>query len=466
MDLRPHDDEPHSRSSTSTGSSAHSSAPTSVQPSSHFDLDGYISRYTGHTKIVRLGFIAQRYPAKRVHCLEQALSLLKITRNTALYRRIYEQSAESDLVNALPPLDAAWADSEDKKAASELEVLENELNANKQNLIRKNIRTGYNAIGALLEARGDFNNALRNYIRTQDYCSGPEQILEMCLHVIEVSLQLGNFAHVLNYVAKAEQTPTVSDKPGTVAVLRAVAGLAQLENRKYKAAARKFLETSWGAQHSLLNGELVAAQDIATYGALCALAEFSRPELKQEVLENSSFKNFLALVPPVQQLLVAFYESRYANCLKALDVLKNDLQLDIHLHDHITALYEKVRNKALVQYFSPYVAVDLNKMAGAFQTSVQDLEKELAKLIADGIIAARIDSHNKRLVAQHTDERSSTFQSTLAMGEDLQSSTRAMLLRVNLVRANMIVKPQKTGAERAQKDRKDRTAGGKGDRRK
>jgi len=291
----------------------------------------------------------------------------------------------------------------------------------------------------------------------------------MCLHVIEVSLHLGNFAHVLNYVAKAEQTQGVSEKPGVVAVLKAVAGLAQIENRKYKAAAKKFLETPWAAQHVLLGGEVLCAHDIAVYGALCALAEFSRPELKHEVLENSGFKSYLALVPHVHQILVDFYDSKYASCLRSLAALKNDLALDLHLHDHVAALYDKVRSKALVQYFSPYVAVDLNKMASAFQTSVTELEKELAKLIADGVIAARIDSHNKRLVAQHTDERASTFNHTLGMGDELQSSTRAMLLRVNLVKANMIVKPAKGGAlpgQGASKDRRERAGGAKAERRK
>lgn len=185
----------------------------------------------------------------------------------------------------------------------------------------------------------------------------------MCLHVIEVSLLLGNFAHVLNYVGKAEQTPGVQDKRGNVALLKAVGGLAQLENRKYKAAARKLLEVSWDAhaQQPLLTGGLLTPQDLATYGALCALAEFSRQELKAEVLDNASFRSFLGLVPRVSQMLVDFYESKYASCLATLDLLRNDLQLDLHLHDHVATLYDKIRSKALVQYFSPYVAVDLNK---------------------------------------------------------------------------------------------------------
>jgi len=270
----------------------------------------------------------------------------------------------------------------------------------------------------------------------------------MCLHVIEVSLHLGNFAHVLNYVGKAEQTQGVGDKASTVALLKTVAGLAHLENRKYKAAARKFLETGWEAsgQQPLLHGGLVLQQDVATYGALCALAEFTRPELKAELLDNASFKNFLTLVPHVGRMVTDFYESKYASCLATLEQLRNDLALDLHLHDHIGALYEKIRSKALVQYFSPYVAVDLARMSQAFQTPLVDLEKELAKLIADGVIAARIDSHNKRLVAKHQDERAATFQTTLASGQEFATATRAMLLRVNLVRANFVVKPGSKGA--------------------
>lgn len=108
-------------------------------------------------------------------------------------------------------------------------------------------------------------------------------------------------------------------------------------------------------------------------------------------------------------------------------------------------------------------------MSSAFQTGLYDLEKELAKLIADGVIAARIDSHNKRLVAKHADERASTFQSTISVGQDFQVASRALLLRVNLVRANFVVKPgNKSGQSMigASKDRKGAAGVGKADKRK
>ena len=101
---------------------------------------------------------------------------------------------------------------------------------------------------------------------------------------------------------------------------------------------------------------------------------------------------------------------------------QDSLLIDIYLARHVKYLYTQIRNRALcqvsqdyyiskydrlhigvvlstrlcsLQYFSPYVSADMNKMAVAFNTTVSSLENELMQLILDGQINARIDSHNK-----------------------------------------------------------------------
>jgi COP9 signalosome complex subunit 1 len=66
----------------------------------------------------------------------------------------------------------------------------------------------------------------------------------------------------------------------------------------------------------------------------------------------------------------------------------------------------------------------MNKMAGAFNTTVTALEDELMHLILDGQINARIDSHNKILYAKNADQRNSTFEKSLAMGLDYQRRSK------------------------------------------
>lgn len=402
-----------------------------ITSSDQMDVEAYASLYSGRTKIMRLIFIAD-------HCENQAMALealrmaydeVKKGENTQLHREV---AAKID--GRLGPaysLDQAWANSIDRRAEQRKEKLENELNNYKTNLIKESIRMGYNDFGDFYYAHGLLADAFKSYVRTRDYCTTSKHIIQMCLNVILVSIEMGQFMHVTNYVSKAEQTPEVLD-PVTIAKLRAATGLAQLEAKKYKLAARKFLET--GPELGNNYSEVIAPQDVATYGGLCALACFDRTELKNKVIDNINFRNFLELVPEVRELINDFYASRYASCLEYLENLKENMLLDIHLHDHVETLYNQIRHKAIIQYTHPFISVDLNTMAGAFKTSVAGLEKELEALITDNQIQARIDSHNKILYARHADQRNATFQRVLQTGIEFDRDVKAMLLRASLVK--------------------------------
>ena len=68
------------------------------------------------------------------------------------------------------------------------------------------------------------------------------------------------------------------------AKLGCAAGLAALESRKYKLAARKFTEL--GVELGNSYEEVISPQDVAVYGGLCALASLDRAELKGEMRER------------------------------------------------------------------------------------------------------------------------------------------------------------------------------------
>ncbi|PHT44162.1 COP9 signalosome complex subunit 1 [Capsicum baccatum] len=60
----------------------------------------------------------------------------------------------------------------------------------------------------------------------------------MCLNAILVSIEMGQFTHVTSYVSKAGKSQDDLDVV-IVAKLRCAAGLANLEAKKHKLAARK-----------------------------------------------------------------------------------------------------------------------------------------------------------------------------------------------------------------------------------
>ncbi|KAG8363345.1 hypothetical protein BUALT_Bualt19G0012800 [Buddleja alternifolia] len=402
-----------------------------IMSGEQLDVEAYAALYTGRTKISRLLFLADKcgVVSMQLEALRTAYDEIKKGENTQMFREVLAK-IDGRLGPNYDP-DSAWSDAVDRRAELRKEKLENELNAYRTNLIKESIRMGYNDFGDFYYAHGQLGEAFKNYIRTRDYCTTTKHIIYMCLNAILVSIEMGQFTHVASYVSKAEQSQDALD-PVTIAKLRCAAGLAYLEGKKYKLAARKFLET--GPELGNNYTEVISAQDIATYGGLCALASFDRAELKSKVIDNVNFRNFMELVPEIRELINDFYTSHYATCLEYMGNLKANLLLDIHLHDHVETLYEQIRNKALIQYTHSFVSVDLHMMANAFNTSVTGLERELEALITNDQIQARIDSHNKILYARHADQRNGTFQRVLQTGSEFDREVRAMLLRANLIK--------------------------------
>ncbi|RDX76280.1 COP9 signalosome complex subunit 1 [Mucuna pruriens] len=377
-----------------------------IMSGDQLDVEAYAALYSGRTKIMRLLFIADKMSnaTTQLEALRMAYDEIKKGENTQLFREVVQK-----IDGRLGPnygMDSAWCDAVDRRAEQKKEKLENELNAYRTNLIKESIRMGYNDFGDFYYSHGQLGDAFKSYVRTRDYCTTSKHIIHMCMSAILVSIEMGQFPHVTSYVSKAEQAPESLDSV-SISRLRCAAGLANLEAKKYKLAARKFIETG---------------------------PELSSHYNETKVIDNSNFRNFLELVPEVRELINDFYSSHYASCLEYLGNLKANLLLDIHLHDHVETLYDQIRHKALIQYTHPFVSVDLNMMANAFKTTVAGLEKELEALITDNQIQARIDSHNKILYARHADQRNATFQRVLETGRDFDRDVRSMLLRSNLIK--------------------------------
>lgn len=419
------------------------------------DLEVYASSYTGLARLYRLMYIADHCPSLRLEALKMAVTYVMTTYNVSLYQQLHQKLAEALGSAALPDiaaqstsqdtptLDTLWIETRSKKAALKLEKLDTDLKNYKSNSIKESIRRGHDDLGDHYLDCGDLSNALKCYSRARDYCTSGKHVVNMCLNVIKVSVYLQNWSHVLSYVSKAEATPDFSESQGKDANqviltrLKCAAGLAELANKKYKSAAKHFLQAN--LDHCDFP-EMLSCSNVAMYGGLCALATYDRHELQKNVIFSSSFKLFLELEPQLRDIIFKFYESKYASCLKLLDEIKDNLLLDMYIAPHVNTLYTQIRNRALIQYFSPYLSADMRKMATAFNRTVLALEDELMQLILDGQIPARIDSHNKILYAKDVDQRSTTFEKSLQMGKEYQRRTRMLILRAAVLKNQIHVK--------------------------
>ena len=402
----------------------------------NLDLESHISHYHGLNRIYRLDFIADHCRSLRVDALKLALNYIKentcnVKDYTRLFKKLQEASPASD--GLLVP-DTAWIDTKTKQAALKTERLENELKNFRINSMKENIRRAQDDLGDHYLDCGDLDNAYHAYTKSRDYVTTHRNQINQCLNIMRVSILSRRWSAVSNHALRAESQPN-NDNPSVQTKLHCAAGLFELNSRRYKKAAKHFMTTSF--DHFDTHFAILMPVNIAVYGSLCALATFTRQELANQLINSTSFRQFAELEPQMREAVSRFHESKYALCLSILQEVKPILLLDMHLAPHVERLYKAIRNKALVQYFEPYSSASLHKMALAFNTNLDELEKDIVKLIYDGQIRAKIDSYNKILFAKNTDPRSLTFEKALKMGKTWQRNARILISRTTILSAGI-----------------------------
>lgn len=290
---------------------------------------------------------------------------------------------------------------------------------------------GHRDLGNYYHRAGDLQLSIRSHTKSRDFCSTPPHVVEKCLSVIEVALEMQNYAFVRNYVVKAEAAMEALNGaasaagasaqakskqvnlPGMVATgaskeeeaaerermatterLAVASGVADLGQGHYYKAAINFLRIGAGVRQADAQ-HYIAPNDIALYATLCALATFDRAQLKRKVVDNADLRPLLELEPHLKDIVSAFYESKYKLALELLDRYQPRASLDLHLHPHIGALMTAIRNRAVVQYFSPFGSVSLSRMADAFGWSEEQMMRDVVGLVQSGSLKARIDTKNK-----------------------------------------------------------------------
>lgn len=410
-----------------------------------YDVNVMINqRYSGAVRLQRLQFVAERCPEQAVAAATSLIQELKTGVNTLFYKHLHEQLMQAlpsaPWLSAVPPMDQAWLDNTERQAIATQEKLEHDLANARSSTNREAIRVASQSLGNWFFRRGDVTTAIKLFSRARDHCTTLQHNNEYFHSIIKCAAEMKNFSTLSSTAAKALSSS--SDKP-TMAKFKAAAGLADMMSFSYKAAARRFLEVNSDMGNSF--NDVLAPEDIGTYGGLLALAYMDRGEIKRLVLDNNDFRSFLGTVPQVQRIISDFFRSNYTSCLAELSKIRADLLLDLYFHDHVDTILKKIREKALVQYCSPFVSADMKKIAVAFNCSVIEIERELSQLIVDGQIQARIDSQNKVLIARHADQRFTMYQQALNIGKEFQGDAQAALFRMNLQKNEFVVRGSQQG---------------------
>lgn len=376
------------------------------------------------------------------------LAELKNGRNTTRYREFVAHVFESGAPGIT--LDNEWASRRDRESSNELEKLQVALGQAQNTLQKEGIRVALMDMADHYFARGDYGNAMKQLARVKDSCSTPEHIAEFCLKACQTTLfnELGPvYSNAGQFVQRAEQQIETFNDTHAAAV-RVASGIVSLDRKQYKFAANAFtsLRRGRGAGTTTLDigpaaGYFMSASDFAMISTFTVLATYDRSELAK-FLGDGDFKVALETEPELRSALTQFYGCQYHGALQTLQGLMPRMRLDPFFSSHAGALLGQIRQRALKQYVSPFVALDLNKMAATFHTDVAALEKELGGLIVRDVIQARIDKAAGVLRATQKDAKTTTLVNTCRQGQRYVRDTETTLRTLSMMRNGVTVEAE------------------------
>jgi len=504
------------------------------------DLEGYLSRYApgSETLLQRCLFLASMCssssPQVAQQCYQFADQLLKSNGNTLVYRQVFappttnlEEVTEHDKKNKgsisasgvlhqlhhvhphiaklftnRHPYDSQWVNHADHAALIQEESLQSRLSSAQSHLSKEAIRSALLALGDFYFQRGMLREALRCIFKSRDVSTSHVQISEMCFKVIQISLDLADYAQASSFVSKAahsvQQLSKGADNALASAKVHAASALCLFLNREsYSEAALKF--ASVPMELTFQYNTVISPEDIALYGTILCLATQDRVTIQrifgisteEDAVAGSmrdatgistastsgqtssmgasslvpgsvvgvayTIKQRLELLPWLSELVQHYMRAEYGPCLSLLQRHLRELELDLRLHPHITILYDMTRDKCMVQYLSPYTSVKLSKMksqfAGCFPPDGDALEVALVELIGRGHVndektsqslAARINTHDKTVILRNSvpcsrRQRVQTQQRIQLLSEKFQRDTEALLLRTICIERGMVL---------------------------
>ncbi|KAI0342371.1 hypothetical protein BDW22DRAFT_1357693 [Trametopsis cervina] len=443
-----------------------------------FDLEAYLSSYTGKTVIDRIICIIQLCPTLAPQAMQIANPLLLGLRDTNMLLGLFhacEQATSSGLLdgstqwNEPTKWDLGAVDDLNRRNQEDKTRLEVELKTYTSNMIKESIRMAHRDLGEFYRSIGDYPLSLKHYQKMREFCGSSQQVLEMCMFVLELLIESRNYSLITSYVYKAEpaldattnslrnanQGPTATAAPPGKEKIAAerekvqskldlATAISHLGQGTYDKAATFFLKV--GSIKSLEHWAttLVSPSDIAIYGTLCSLASFPRSIIKSHLLDNDTFGVFVEQEPYVRELVEAYMASKFKAVLEILERYSTRHYIDLFLGSHVLNLTNLIRSRALVLYFQPFASVKLESLASAFGWTPEYLEQQVVGLIQAGEIQARVDRQNKILKAKDTDQRSALYARAIKAGADMQATNRKLLLRMRLQQADLIVKPPKS----------------------
>lgn len=110
---------------------------------------------------------------------------------------------------------------------------------------------------------------------------------------------------------------------------------------------------------------------------------------------------------------------------------EQELKRDRYLSPHYRFFTREMRIKGYMQMLESYQSVRLQHMADRFGMTIEHLDREISRFIAEGRLACKIDKVNGVIVMSRPDVKSRQYQALISKGDNMLNKTQKLSRIVN-----------------------------------
>ncbi|KAG9511268.1 26S proteasome non-ATPase regulatory subunit 6, partial [Fragariocoptes setiger] len=210
--------------------------------------------------------------------------------------------------------------------------------------------------------------------------------------------------------------------------LKVYQGIYNLAVRDFKQASTLFLDTI----STFTCYELCDYKTFVAYTVIASMIALPRTELRAKVIKGSEILEVLHVLPDIQEYLFSLYNCQYAKFFEKLAWIEGYLKKDRYLAAHYRFYVREMRILAYSQLIGSYRSLTLAYMALAFGTTLDYIETELSRYIADGRLHCKIDKVNGIVETNRPDSKNEQYQRCIKQGDLLLNRIQKLSRVINI----------------------------------
>ncbi|KAH7906003.1 26S proteasome subunit RPN7-domain-containing protein [Hygrophoropsis aurantiaca] len=321
------------------------------------------------------------------------------------------------------PLDAALLGSMEQANAEELQKIDDRLAEAEKTEGESEISDALKAKANHLTRIGDKDLAVAAQKLALEKTPGLGSRIDIALTLIRVGFFFGDNQLITDYLSKAEKFIEEGGDWDRRNRLKVYRGLHAISIRQFKTGAELLLD----ALSTFTATELIPYNDFVALTVIVNVLTLKRVDLKKKLIAAPEVIAALPEIPVLGDLVNNLYDCHYSKFFIALATLEQMYLLPSRLLAPHTRYYvREMRILAYSQLLESYRSLTLDSLSGAFGVSVEFVDSELSRFIANGRLHCRIDKVHGVVETTRPSLKNAQYEKVVKQGDVLLNSIQRL----------------------------------------